>query len=883
MESCWGKTKTVSHEPPQVATLPLWAHCLDVSLVFRRLTNLPAIHTRLTSAAGETLDEAYLDQLAVLALLHDLGKANLGFQARLFDPTAPRAGHILELGPLLFESELVDRFRPVLKKIMGWFAQPEDCVSYLLATWSHHGQPLSLLKLQERTGNYYRAKTKWWRPDREGRDPFLAIEGLLRVASQNFPQAFSCPGRPLPAGPALQHRFAGLVMLADWLGSHESFFPIERPGTFSSQAAAERAVQMTGLETTPFRGQWATGDLGFDRLFGFSPRPLQETLQHLPLESAESRLLVIEAETGSGKTEAALARFAHLFAAGQVDSLYFALPTRVAAREIYGRVVKWLARNFPDENSRPAAVLAVPGYARVDNVPLETLLPSRATCYDEEEQRHAERLWAAERPKRFLAAAVAVGTIDQALLSALQVRHAHLRSVCLDRSLLVVDEVHASDPYMRALLERLLNHHIGLGGHALLLSATLGAHARTRLLNAADGQADAPSLAEACATVYPAATDLAGEPQALGRTTGHAKRVRFVLEPWLEHPERALEAVAEALAAGGRVLVVLNTVARAIALQKAAEAHPHIPSLALFRCGEVICPHHGRFAPVDREILDAAVSERLGQGSAPGPILLIGTQTLEQSLDIDADLLISDLCPADVLLQRVGRLHRHERPRPKGCEAAHCLVLTYEPSELKGLLGREGEATGQAKAAGLGSVYDDLRTLELTRRHLAELAEVVLPDDNRYLVEMATHPDCLRELAKELTKEWGDERWLRHEEKVDGVVLAQEIAAQFAAALYQEPFGEVSFRDIQGESKARTRLGLDSLRVTLARQVPSPFGAVLDEVIIPGHLAPKSEEDEVAEVLGTEDGMVDLRLGDRTYRYSRLGLERQDGARQPTN
>jgi CRISPR-associated endonuclease/helicase Cas3 len=856
---------------------------LDVCFVFRRLTDVPAIRARLTSAAGGTLDEAYLDQLAVLALLHDLGKTNLGFQTRPFDPAAPRAGHILELGPLLFEPELAARFRPVLEKIMGWFARPEDCESYLLATWSHHGQPLSLVKLQERTGNYYRAKTTWWQPDREGRDPFLGIEELFRVARETFPQAFSLPGRPLPAHPALQHRFAGLVMLADWLGSHESFFPIERLSTFSSQTAAERAVELTGLETTPFRRQWASGGLSFDKLFGFPPRPLQETLQDLALESAKSRLLVIEAETGSGKTEAALARFACLFAAGQVDSLYFALPTRVAAREIYGRVVKWLARNFPEENNRPAAVLAVPGYARVDNVLLETLLPSRAECYDEEEQRHAERLWAAERPKRFLAAAVAVGTIDQALLSAVQVRHAHLRSVCLDRSLLVVDEVHASDPYMRSLLERLLSHHIGLGGHALLLSATLGAHARTRLLNAAGGQADDPSLAEACATVYPAATDLAGTPQALGRTAGRPKKVRFVLEPWLERPEWALEMVAEALAVGGRVLVVLNTVARAIALQRAAEAHPRIRSEALFSVRKVICPHHGRFAPVDREILDEAVSERLGKESTPGSVLLIGTQTLEQSLDIDADLLVTDLCPADVLLQRVGRLHRHERPRPAGCEEARCLVLTYEPSELRGLVGCDGEAAGQAKAAGLGSVYDDLRTLELTRRRLAELVEVALPDDNRYLVEMATHPDCLRELTNELTKELGDERWLRHEEKIYGAVLAQELAAQFAAALYQEPFGEVSFRDIQGESKARTRLGLDSLRVTLASQVPSPFGAPLGEVIIPGHLAPSRGGDEAAEVLGTEDGVVQLRLGDRTYRYSRLGLEGQDGAKRPTN
>lgn len=866
-----------------MVTLPLWAHCLDVALVFRRLTNVPAIRARIISAAGEDLAEENLDRLAVLAFLHDLGKTNLGFQSRPFDPTAKRVGHTLELGPLLLESELSNRLRPVVEVILHWFAQPEDCESYLLATWSHHGRPLSLARLQEPTGTYDRAKTTWWQPDSRGQDPFLCMDELLGVARESFPEAFTAPTRSLPATPALQHRFAGLVMLADWLGSHESFFPIERNSTFDRRLAADRAVVATGLEATPFRQNWATAGRGFRELFGFSPRPLQEGLQDLPVTSPESRLLVIEAETGSGKTEAALARFARLFAAGEVDSLYFALPTRVAAREIYGRVVAWIAHNFPEEGQRPAVVLAVPGYARVDNVPLERVLPPRGTCYDEDEQRLRERVWAAERPKRFLAAMVAIGTIDQALLSVLQVRHAHLRSVCLDRSLLVVDEVHASDAYMRSILERLLDHHIGLGGHAILLSATLGAHARTRLLGAAGGLVHDLNPAEACDTVYPAVTNLAGTPQPLGRRVGGKKTVYFRLEPWLFSYERALEPIADALAVGGRVLVILNTVARVIALQKAAEAHPRIPSDALFRCRDIVCPHHGRFAPVDREILDESVSVRLGKNSHAGPLLLIGTQTLEQSLDIDADLLVTDLCPADVLLQRVGRLHRHKRFRPPGHEQAHCLLLTYEPSELMELICCDGDAAPQAKAAGLGSVYEDLRTLELTRRQLAKSSDVTIPNDNRLLVEMATHPDRLGHLAAELSRADKDQRWLRHQEKIEGAVLAQELAAQLAAALYHEAFGELSFRDLEAETKARTRLGLDSLCVSLMPSVSSPFGVTLNEMVIPGNLAPEESKDETAEVLMTDGAVTRFRLAGRTYRYSRLGLEREDGPERPAH
>ncbi len=201
--------------------------------------------------------------------------------------------------------------------------------------------------------------------------------------------------------------------------------------------------------------------------------------------------MILEAETGSGKTEAALARFLALLAAGEVDGLYFALPTRVAARELYGRVLRMVENTFADPNCRPPVLLAVPGYARLDGVDAKTLLPGPETRWEDDATRALqERAWAAERPKRFLAATVAVGTLDQALLSVLQVPHAHLRSVCLDRQLLVVDEVHASDPYMRQLLTQLLAHHLGGGGHALLLSATLGAAARTDLTNA--GRAEPP-------------------------------------------------------------------------------------------------------------------------------------------------------------------------------------------------------------------------------------------------------------------------------------------------------------------------------------------------------------------------------------------------------
>jgi CRISPR-associated endonuclease/helicase Cas3 len=872
----WGKIR-FDQAGKVESWLPLASHSLDVAMVFRRLVGLPTFRKRLEAAAGQSLSDPQCDRLAVLALLHDLGKANLGFQDKVFDKGRKQAGHIRELAPLLGEEELCGRLTDALQcELMAdWFDPAEGLSGLLLAAWSHHGLPVRF-DAAEKTGCYHEAKTRWWTGDGR-RDPFRAIADLMSTARNAFPAAFERTVAALPGTARLQHRFAGLVMLADWLGSHTAFFPLQRPAEDPvgfSHSQAEFAVTAVGLDATRWQGRLSARPSGFEQRFGFPPRPLQAAIDDYPSDDTGSPLLIAEAETGSGKTEAALARFFRLFAAGRVDGLYFALPTRVAARELYGRVVRYVEGIFAGSAERPGVLLAVPGYARVDNVAVDRILPGQDLRWDDDRKREGpDSVWAAEHPKRFLAATIAVGTVDQALLSSIQVRHAHLRSVCLDRSLLVVDEVHASDPYMQQLLEGLLRHHLGLGGHALLLSATLGSRARARLTGTSG-----PDLDEACAAPYPALTGLDGRtvPVETGsESTPHTtsrKRVQVEVLPWLLAPEQILPHIESALRAGARVLVVLNTVGRAIGLQKAIEAKVGIDSPVLFRCEGVVSPHHGRYAPVDREVLDRAVTARMGKGTPPGPVLLIGTQTLEQSLDIDADLLITDLCPMDVLLQRIGRLHRHARPRPPDYTEARCLVLAPEDQSLDTLLDARGSVLGEWKRQGLGSVYGDLRIIQLTRDLLVSQARLDLPADNRRLVEMATHAQRLSTLT--------GERWQRHGEQVEGAGLAQEIRAHYAAIgeLYAQPFGEFVFKPPTEES-VRTRLGLDTLRILLDRPVTSPFGQVLTEITIPGHMAPRSSSappEATAEVMTDDAAGVRLRYAGQPYRYTRHGLEKDD-------
>ncbi len=854
--SFWGKAWLNNETHSLEAWHPLRDHCIDVATVFRALVGISSIRQRVERAAGHSLSAAQLDRLAIIALLHDLGKLNLGFQGKVFSQGDRQAGHVREVAPLFQETDLFNRLVETLDlfSIIRWFGDEEAFSGMLLAAVSHHGRPVTHDELENRDARYHKAK-KWWRTGND-LDPWQGMKELMDDARAAFPEAFEQSIPSISGSAPLQHRFAGLVMLADWIGSHVGFFPYRKNWqenrTEFARTQALHALKAIGFDTDAQRQ--SLQEHGFEpaKIFGFTSLvPLQQHLNTVTLDS-DKRLLIAESETGSGKTEAAVIWFLRLFTAGAVDGLYFALPTRVAARELYERVFNYIDGMTLDPPLSPV-LLAVPGYVRADG---ERILPESWHLWQDSDAEHQrERIWAAENPKRFLAAPVAIGTVDQALLSALRVKHAHLRSVCLDRQLLVIDEVHASDPYLRYLLQALLKHHLQLGGYALLLSATLGEVARAQWLNT-----EPLPLVKAQSLPYPSLASIGHVPKPVTSTRSSDKTVTVEFTPDLEHFEVIVERIVAALHQGARVLVVMNTVNRAIRLQRLVERDERLNRAWLFCCENIICPHHGRYARVDRESLDAAVSFRFGKGSAPGPILMIGTQTLEQSLDIDADLLITDHCPMDVLLQRIGRLHRHgRRVRPLGFEKAHCIVLSLADASLESLLRPDGTVQG---IGGLGSVYSDLRVLRLTRDTFATHAEVRIPRDNRWLVEQALHPERLDLL--------NEGAWAKHAQKQDGIALSMEVQADIAL-IRPEPFGELRFSDCN--EQLRTRLGLNDRRVTIPEPLVSPFGKSFSELIIPGHLAPQAEIEEVTELERGSDG-IHFRLGGSAYCYTRFGLER---------
>lgn len=855
---CWGKLRLEEASGRVLSWLPLASHCLDVAVVLYELACLAQFKQRLAAAAGHAINEPQVARLAVTGYLHDFGKCNRGFQAKADAKAKETAGHVLEAAALLAWHDLwPPALADLLAEIASWFEKAEQAAQMLLASLSHHGRPVSERDIEGFLATNAGAKARALWATAEGYDPQAALSELAQAARAAFPTAFSEGVQTINATPEFQRRFAGLLMLADWIASDTQFFPYETPAGQSrrefARQAAERALKAIGLIPPEQRHPRP-----FAEVFGFAPTALQAALATEAAPSDDTRLLLIESDTGSGKTEAALAWFFRLYAEGRVDGLYFALPTRVAARELYGRVLRAVEAAFPPERRPGPVLLAAPGYVKVDGQTVRQALadPQGAVWDDNAVDMRRERLWAAERPKRFLAAPIAVGTIDQALLSVLQVKHSLLRSVCLDRHLLVVDEVHASDPYMREVLKALLDGHLARGGWALLLSATLGESAAAGFFDR-----EPLPLAKASQRPYPM---ISTRTQSLEMPSARPRRIRVECAPSLAKDDELIPALITALDQGVRVLVVCNTVGRANALFRRVEAAllKERPALldAVFGLNAVRCPHHGRFARADRERLDAAVTARLGKDSGGGPLLLIGTQTLEQSLDIDADWLVTDLAPMDVLIQRFGRLHRHARShRPAAFAQPQALVRMPE-HDLSAYLTKDYMLRAPA---GLGSVYADGRVLALTWQSLRDHPVLELPAQARSRIEAATHPERFKDLP---------DPWPRHGTVIEGDELGQ-IRQALRSVLDEGAFGALHYADT-GE-RILTRLGEPNYDLPLAESMASPFGAQIERLAIPARWLEGLSPPEVLACQATDEGFT-FTIGTTRFHYTRFGLEKDD-------
>ncbi len=832
--------------------LPLIVHLCDVSACFSVLIDLPLYQNRLTCLAGKELSPALRQQLCLFAFLHDIGKLNSGFQSKGWNETVAhleKAGHTAE-GLDLIVSEIASTSG--LDDLFDRWGEGSE--GLFLAVLSHHGKPVNL-------DRYIENKTRWRQV--ADYDPVAELKRVIAFMRSTFPLAIR-DGEQVPGDPEFQHLVAGLVALADQIGSMTDRFPMDRdvtPDLFRDCLSRANAtigalkLDVTGIHAS-VKSLPAASAFGWPE--GARPKPMQEACWVL---DGDAHLAILESETGSGKTEAAFLRFTKLFSEGLVDGLYFAVPTRAAASALHGRIDQAAQRVLGTN-----AILALPGYLKVGEATGRALPDWRVLWDDNPDELQRSSRWAAETPRRFLAAPIAVGTVDQAMMAGLKVKWAHFRAATLARSLLVIDEVHASDVYMTKVLSRLLETHVGNGGYALLMSATLGGAARKEWLGARrSGPAD--EMADHFEQVaYPS---LSIRRRSGGTETialphdGRTKKVSVDVVESMESSEQIADLAAEAAGRGAKVLVIRNTVASALAMLKALECrHPDAPVLAI---EGVTTLHHSRFASEDRLLLDRAIETGFGKRSGHRAIIAVGTQTLEQSLDISCDVLISDLCPVDVLLQRIGRLHRHELARPKSCRQPVCHVLT--PKTLKPDAGLLRYGLGQGTNGG---VYQSMTGLEATRRLIVDRPIWTIPQDNRLLVEVGTDPVLLDNLAGSLGEDWKKERI-----GIEGRSWSHKNAACFAILDRRKPF-DGRTEVFPDDENIMTRLGVGGLVLSFA-PVSGPFGKQISQITIPSHMLGGATADDVLH-MEAGSGALLLTLGPSVYSYSRYGLEKVENA-----
>lgn len=865
IRSFWGKSDR--NDPSR--THPLLAHSADVAAVMEALLDLPVYRRIFKTLTGQELDEVTKSRFAVLAGKHDIGKNTAGFQAknRL---AAHSHGHILPMGALC-ERSFRNRFIEIFPWLLEW---GESASCYLTCMCGHHGSFPAIIDESLRNLTVAARCARLW--DTTLPSGLSSFDGLKIIADYLqlwFPAAFDASAPPLPEAASVHHLFAGLLIMADWIGSDENFFPYAQPDDplesyiDTARKHAAQALRTMRLDTDELRSRIPFPRTFYEQ-FKKTPLPVQTVAEELDLDPKGS-LVIIEAETGSGKTECALRHFLRLFEAGMVDSLYFANPLRFAATQLQKRVSQNMGDVF-GEGEMPT-VLAVPGYLVVDDRE-GVRLPGFSVLWPDE--KDTRRNWAAEHPKRYMCAPCAVGTIDQALLAVLKAPHSHLRAAALARSLLVIDEVHASDHFMTRIIESLVELFALCGGHILMMSATLGGAVRERYLHIfrtrkAVGVSPVPDETLCIGTPYPLISSTSAR-TAIKTLSGRAKEVRLELLPSMENPETLAQLALGAADSGGCILVLRNSVASAVETLQAMEKQRAGENNNIFTIEGVSTLHHARFAPADRKRLDQEVELLFGKSvERRWPCVIVTTQTLEQSLDVDFDLLITDLCPADVLLQRIGRLFRHDRRRPSAFSEPRCIVLVPDKGK-DWLLKREAGK----RQFGKERAYEDVRsvaaTWELLEDRIAEDGFLRIPEMNRYFVERSTHPAFLSRLAERLGPEW---------EQITGGIAGSKGAKRQRAAFdiisWKKGY-EAEFVSAADDHHIVTRLGLDDAVVFFQNPPVGPFGFSIEKMTVPGWMLQGkdlSELDQGIEARQTEFGF-EFSICGKSFRYSRYGLER---------
>ncbi|HDX3240913.1 TPA: CRISPR-associated helicase Cas3' [Escherichia coli] len=450
------------------------------------------------------------------------------------------------------------------------------------------------------------------------------------------------------------------VVLADWTGSSTRFFPrVAHPMDIKGYWQKTLIQAQNALTVFPLKAKVAPFN-GINTLFPFieNPTPLQQKVLDLDISQQGPQLFILEDVTGAGKTEAALILAHRLIAAGKAQGLFFGLPTMATANAMYDRLVKtWLAFYSPE--SRPSLVLAHSARTLMDRFNESLWSGDLVGSEEPDEQTFSQgcAAWFADSNKKALLAEIGVGTLDQAMMAVMPFKHNNLRLLGLSNKILLADEIHACDAYMSCILEGLIERQARGGNSVILLSATLSQQQRDKLVAAfargTEGLQEAPFLEK---DDYPWLTHVTKSDVNSHRVATRKDVERSVSVGWLHSEQECIARIESAVSQGKCIAWIRNSVDDAIKVHRQLLARGVIPasSLSLF---------HSRFAFSDRQRIETETLARFGKYCSlqRASQVIVCTQVIEQSVDIDLDEMISDLAPVDLLIQRAGRLQRHIR------------------------------------------------------------------------------------------------------------------------------------------------------------------------------------------------------------------------------
>lgn len=730
--SLWGKLALDGKH----CWLPLWMHLADTAEIADLLWMhwLPP-HTKELIVQGivvqEFLSLAEREMLAgkivrFLAAAHDCGKASPAFvikakKVNFADIVDEISGKGL---PVEVKNQaLAKRFPHALvgEAILERHGMDRSLADIVGA---HHGKPLESkhdLEIAPEYSSITGIKDgAWERVQEELVQYALHLAGLSSISGITL---------TVPAQVVL----SGLLIMADWLASDATQFPLipRDYGIMEMKSAKERAEQAwSGLHLPEYK-QFASAcpwSQLYEERFGRQPRPVQVHALQVASQMKHPGLMVIEAPMGEGKTEAALAAseaFARRFGLG---GIYFALPTQATSDGIFPRIEKWIEHLHAGVSRSIFLAHGKSGFNEAYNG-----IKLHSHLYDEEDEKHADVVvndWTQGRKKGLLADFV-VGTIDHVLMGGLKMKHLALRHLGLVNKIVILDECHAYDAYMNQYLDLVVSW---LGAYAvpvIVLSATLPPHRRQELLAAYQNRRlkKTDCIDTEVISPYPLISYTDGEntyqdlPEPSGRKRGvHLRQL---------DEDNLGDTLSELLAEGGCAGIICNTVKKAQSVAQCMEMYFGEDCVRLL---------HSCFLSFDRVRKEQELRDLLGpqEDHRPDKLIVVGTQVMEQSLDVDFDVLFTEICPMDLLLQRIGRLHRHNRKkaRPSRLQEATCYVM-----------GIQDALTFDEGSTAVYGEYLLMKTRAFLERRL------ILPDDIPRLVQQVYEAGYDDEIINRLAKE----------------------------------------------------------------------------------------------------------------------------------